>query len=128
MREFNHRSDKDHERRHEGRHAGKHRGRHEGKHRGRPEERQHGAKTFRRGRALDFLGLLEVKRDTLKQQLEAPEYQGIQSILIGELKAVETIIQEYVRHFELNEIEDQPEDSEQPSAEQAESGEGDINT
>jgi len=122
MREFKqHKGNKEHEGRHRGRHEGRHEGRHH--HHG----AKNGAKTFRRGRALDFLGQLEVKRDTLKQQLEAPEYQEIQSILLGELKAVEMIIKEYVRHFELNEIEDvvpQPEDQEELNS-QDEKGEGD---
>jgi len=121
MREFNHKGDKEHEGRHRGRHGGRHEGR----------QQHHGAKTFRRGRALDFLGLLEVKRETLKQQLEAPEYQEIQSILLGELKAVEMIIKEYVRHFELNESEDPtilPEDKEQAASQSEAGGEGDLNS
>ncbi|WP_238357638.1 hypothetical protein [Cohnella zeiphila] len=61
----------------------------------------HGAKTFRRGRALEFLNVLDVKRLTLKQQLEAPEYGEIRPILLGELKAIDMVIEEYTRHFEL---------------------------
>jgi hypothetical protein len=84
-------------------------GRHKGRH------HHHGAKTFRLGRALEFLGMLEVKRTTLKQQLEAPEYQEIKSILLGELKAIQLVIDEYTRHFELHRIE-----SEEPQAEDEE--------
>jgi hypothetical protein len=78
----------------------KHRG---GGHKGR---RHHfGAQTFRRGRALEFLDRLHVKRTTLKQQLESPEFQEIRQIVLGELKAIESTIDEYTRHFELHEDE-----------------------
>jgi len=76
----------------------KHRG---GGHKGR---RHHsGAQTFRRGRALEFLERLHVKRTTLKQQLDAPEFQEIRQVVLGELKAIELTIDEYTRHFELHE-------------------------
>lgn len=84
-------------------------GRHKGKH------LHEGAKTFRRGRALEFLSVLEVKRTTLRGQVEAPEYQEIKPVLLGELKAVEMIIEEYTRHFELRARE-----AEAPQTENAE--------
>ena len=82
-----------------------HRGRggHRGKH---GHHRRHGAQTFRRGRAIEFLERLQVRQATLKQQLEAPEFREIKSVLLGELKAVELILDEYVKHFELRESED----------------------
>lgn len=64
-----------------------------------------GAKTFRRGRAIEFLDRLNVKRATLKQQLETPELQSINPILVGELKAVEMIINEFTQLFEIHEDE-----------------------
>ena len=79
----------------------KHRGgRHKGKH------HHHGAQTFRRGRALEFLERLKIKSITLKQQLEAPEFQEIKPIILGELKAIELVIDEFTKHFELHEVED----------------------
>ncbi|ASS73633.1 hypothetical protein CIG75_00660 [Tumebacillus algifaecis] len=71
-------------------------------HKGRRHD-HHGAKTFRRGRALDFLNRLTVRRDLLKQQLDAPEFQEIKLILQGELKALDLVIEEYSQHFELHE-------------------------
>ncbi|MBQ0138639.1 MAG: hypothetical protein KBT36_05025 [Kurthia sp.] len=65
------------------------------------EKRSQGAKTFRRKRALSFLENLETKRETLKIQLETPELQSINQVLVGELKATETIINEFVQAFEL---------------------------
>jgi hypothetical protein len=82
----------------------KHRGEHE-KRRG-PDSYKRGAKTFRRGRAIAFLDMLNLKRKTLKQQLETPELQSINPILVGELKAIETVINEYVQLFELYEEEE----------------------
>lgn len=70
-------------------------------HRG--KRHHHGAKTFRRGRAMDFLERLKVKRSTLKQQLEADQYQEIKQVILGELKAIEAVIDEYTKHFELHE-------------------------
>lgn len=64
-----------------------------------------GAKTFRRGRAMDFLERLQVKRATLKQQLGTAEFQEISQVILGELKAVEMVIDEFIKHFELHEGE-----------------------
>lgn len=87
-----------------------HRGhRHEGRHHHdeQSEEKRRGAKTFRRKKALLFLTQLETKRDTLKKQLEIPELQSINLVLIGELKALDAIIAEYVQLFDLHEVEDE---------------------
>lgn len=91
--------DHGHHRHHEGRRGGMTR-----------EERREGratsgAKTFRRGRAIAFLEQLETKRDTLKKQLTTPELQSINLQIVGELKATETIIEEFIKIFELQEGE-----------------------
>jgi hypothetical protein len=65
----------------------------------------HGAKTFRRGRAIAFLERMKLKRDTLKKQLETPELQSIHPILVGELKAIDMVIDEFVQLFEIHECE-----------------------
>lgn len=65
----------------------------------------HGAKTFRRGRALAFLEMMHLKRSTLKQQLNTPELQSINPIIVGELKAIDMVISEFVQLFEINESE-----------------------
>ncbi|MDF2790151.1 MAG: hypothetical protein K0S80_3249 [Neobacillus sp.] len=70
------------------------------------KDHKHGAKTFRRGRALAFLELLNTKRSTLKQQLITPELQSINPILVGELKAIEMVISEFIQVFELHEVEE----------------------
>lgn len=77
---------------------GRRRGGEEGSH-------QRGAKTFRRGRAITFLERMNLKRATIKQQLDQPEYQSIQPILVGELKAVDMVISEFIQLFEINEDE-----------------------
>lgn len=87
-----------HHRHHEGRRVGKSR---EGK-----EVRSiSGAKTFRRGRAIAFLEHLETKRDVLKKQLATPELQALNVQIAGELKATELIIDEFIKVFELQEVE-----------------------
>ena len=73
-------------------------------HHGRHGRGHHGAKTFRRGRALAFYEILIVKRDTLKQQLDSPELQSIQQVIAGELKATEAIMNDFKAAFELDEI------------------------
>lgn len=86
-----------------------HRGRnghHGGRRRGENEEKRHGAKTFRRGRALAFYEMMNTKSISLKKQLETPELQSINPILVGELKAVETIMDEFANLFELVEVEE----------------------
>lgn len=65
-----------------------------------------GAKTFRRGRAITFLERMNLKRSTLKKQLETPELQSINPTLVGELKAIEMVINEFVQLFELYEFEE----------------------
>lgn len=62
-----------------------------------------GAKTFRRVRALNFLDTMYAKRDLLKEQLETPELQSINPTLVGELKAIETVISEFSQAFEIDE-------------------------
>lgn len=91
------------------------------------KDHKHGAKTFRRGRALAFLEMLNTKRSTLKQQLITPELQSINPILVGELKAIEMVISEFVQVFELHEVEElevnnQKGTSSFPSSESPESG------
>ncbi|MDQ0175048.1 hypothetical protein [Bacillus chungangensis] len=68
--------------------------------------RQRGAKTFRRGRAITFLERMNLKRSTLKKQLETQELQSIHPLLVGELKAIEMVINEFVQLFELYEFEE----------------------
>ncbi|WP_178075085.1 hypothetical protein [Paenibacillus albus] len=72
---------------------------------GRHHHHHHGAQTFRRGRALEFLQRLTVKRATLQRQLDTPEFQDIRPTVLGELKAVEAIIDEYTQHFDIRELE-----------------------
>lgn len=52
---------------------------------------------------------MHVKRATIKQQLEQPEFQAIQRLLVGELKAIDMVIQEFSQLFDIqeNEIEEQ---------------------
>lgn len=64
-----------------------------------------GAKTFRRGRALAFLEMLNVKRSTIKQQLDQPEFQSIHQVIVGELKAIDMVINEFTQLFEIHESE-----------------------
>ncbi|MBO1580910.1 hypothetical protein [Bacillus sp. XF8] len=82
----------------------------EGHHRGdrhkRKDSSQHrGPKTFRRGRAIAFLEMMNLKRSTIKQQLDAPEFQSIHQILVGELKAIDMVINEFTQLFEIHESE-----------------------
>lgn len=92
------RSEKFKEFREEGHHRG-------GRHRGRDGSHQRGAKTFRRGRAIAFLEMMNLKRATIKQQLEQPEFQSIQPMLVGELKAIDMVINEFIQLFEIHESE-----------------------
>lgn len=71
------------------------------------EHKRRGAQTFRRGRALDFLGRLDVKRETLLRQLGQAELQSIHPMISGELKAVEMIRDEFMELFDLDELEDE---------------------
>lgn len=80
---------------------------HKGRHRRGEDMHNRGAKTFRRGRAISFLERLEVKRDTLKKQLETLELQTINPILVGELKAIEMIIDEFIQVFDLHGYEEE---------------------
>lgn len=72
---------------------------------GEESEKRQGAKTFRRGRALAFYEMMHVKSNALKRQLETPELQSINPILVGELKAVESLMAEFAQLFELVEVE-----------------------
>ncbi len=83
----------------EGHHSGDHPNEEENK------SQQRGAKTFRRRRVIAFLEMMKVKRSTIKQQLEEPEFQSIHQILVGELKAIDMIINEFIQLFEIHESE-----------------------
>lgn len=76
-----------------------------GRHNGRGRSEHRGPKTFRRGRAVAFLETMNLKRSTIKKQLNEPEFQSIQQILVGELKAIDMIINEFIQLFEINEDE-----------------------
>ncbi|MBB3112828.1 hypothetical protein FHS18_004930 [Paenibacillus phyllosphaerae] len=98
----------------EGKHG--HRGHHghhgHGEGRGRGEHhRIKSAQTFRRGRAIHFLEKLHLKRATLLQQLNQPEFDSIKQVISGELKAVDTIIQEFIHTFELHEMPAESDDA-----------------
>lgn len=90
-----------------GHHDEHHRG---GRRRGEKDEKRHGAKTFRRGRALAFYEIMNIKSTSLKKQLETPELQSIHPILVGELKAVEALMDEFAHLFELVEVEEMPQE------------------
>jgi hypothetical protein len=64
-----------------------------------------GPKTFRRGRAIAFLDMMKLRRSTIMQQLDAPEFQSIHPILVGELKAIDLVIVEFSQLFEIHENE-----------------------
>lgn len=72
------------------------------------ERRRHrkgNAQTFRRGRAVVFMQQLEKKREVIKRQIDMPELASIRDVLIGELKAVEMILEEFKVAFDLEEVE-----------------------
>ncbi|MEK3731562.1 MULTISPECIES: hypothetical protein [Paenibacillus] len=73
---------------------------------GKRKECQRGPQTYRRGRAIEFLERMHVKRETLKQQLDAQEYQSIRPIVLGELKAIDMVINEFMQLFDLQNKEE----------------------
>ncbi|CAM4481657.1 hypothetical protein FHS16_004781 [Paenibacillus endophyticus] len=86
-----------HDERHDHRKQGRHHEGHGGK-----GQKHAGAQTFRRGRALEFLQRLDVKRTTLIQQLEQPELKAIHQVIAGELKAIEMVRNEFIDLFGLH--------------------------
>ncbi|KWW21837.1 hypothetical protein AS888_04945 [Peribacillus simplex] len=79
----------------------------DGHHKGKGHGSHHrGPKTFRRGRALAFLEMMKLKRSTIKEQLDKPEFQSINQILVGELKAIDMLINEFTQLFEIQEGEE----------------------
>lgn len=94
----------------EGHHRGEH---HKGKEHG---SHHRGPKTFRRGRAIAFLEMMNLKRSTIKEQLDKPEFQSINQILVGELKAIDMLINEFIQLFEIQESEALDKKSEEKEA------------
>ncbi|MBS4219975.1 hypothetical protein KHA96_16815 [Bacillus sp. FJAT-49711] len=80
-------------------------GHHRGERHKRKESHHHGAKTFRRGRAIAFLESMHLRHSTIKRQLDEPDYQSIRPILVGELKAIDMVISEFKQLFEIHESE-----------------------
>ncbi|MGG4143076.1 hypothetical protein ABEW34_08075 [Paenibacillus algorifonticola] len=95
-----------------------------GEHRGHGHHHKHGvqAQTFRRGRALAFLESLNVKRSTLQRQLDEPEFESIKQVISGELKATDTIIQEFIHVFQLYDLT-----NDSPITEEKSSGDNIVN-
>ncbi|USK58086.1 hypothetical protein [Peribacillus asahii] len=60
---------------------------------------------FHRGRAITFLEMMNINRSTIKQQLNKSEFQSINKILIGELRALDMVINEFSKLFEIQEHE-----------------------
>ena len=75
---------------------------------GKEHGHKQGAKTFRRGRAITFLERMDQRRSVLKKQLETPELKSIHPVLVGELKAIDMVIGEFVHVFELYEYQHGP--------------------
>jgi hypothetical protein len=84
-------------------HRGRHGYRELGEHREHGHHHHKSAQTFRRGRALAFLEKLQVNQATLKRQLNDPELESIKGVISGELKATETIMDEFIHMFQLHE-------------------------
>lgn len=130
-----HRGHDGHEHRGHGDHGGRRHRHEEGhEHGGHGKHRFHSAQTFRRGRALAFLETLSLKRATLLQQLNQPEYDAIKAVISGEMKATDAIIQEFIHAFELREMppqeqEDNPsnEHNDKPTDEDGEEADDDRN-
>ncbi|TDL88847.1 hypothetical protein E2R55_16940 [Vibrio vulnificus] len=80
-------------------------GHHGGRHKDHASHHR-GPKTFRRGRAIAFLDMMNLKRSTIKEQLDKPEFQSINQILVGELKAIDMLINEFIQLFEIQENEE----------------------
>lgn len=80
-------------------------GHHRGRHGGKECSHSRGPKTFRRGRAVAFLEMLQLKRATIQQQLDEPVYESIKQVLVGELKAIDLVINEFIQVFEIHESE-----------------------
>lgn len=59
------------------------------------------AQTFRRAKIEDYVTRLLVRKAVLKNQLEQSEYQDSRQLILGELKAVELIIQELAEEFSV---------------------------
>lgn len=70
------------------------------------------AQTFRRGRAVAFLDKLMLTRATLQRQLNEPELDAIKTVISGELKATEAIIEEFIHMFQLQDLTDKVENNE----------------
>jgi hypothetical protein len=103
---------------HEEHHGHRKHGRHHDGHSGKGHKHS-GAQTFRRGRALEFLQRLDVKRTTLLQQLEQPKLQAIHQVIGGELKAIEMVRNEFIDLFDLHEnmiVENEPEKNQSSDA------------
>lgn len=73
-----------------------------------PDHHPRSAQTFRRGRAVAFLDILAVKRDTLQRQLNDPNLDSIKQVISGEFKATDAIIQEFIHVFQLYDVQDEP--------------------
>ena len=57
------------------------------------------SETFRLGKIAGFVQRLETRRSVLHLQLDEPEFQSIRDVIIGQLKALDLVIQELKEEF-----------------------------
>ena len=72
-----------------------------------------GAQTFRRKRALEFLNVLQAKEALLKKQLDTSELQAANPVIAGELKATQSLMEDFVKLFQLHEVEEVQQEEQQ---------------
>jgi hypothetical protein len=59
------------------------------------------AATFRRGKIEEYVTRLRVRKAVLKNQLEQPEFQESARNIKGQMQAVDQIIAELAREFQI---------------------------
>lgn len=57
------------------------------------------AETFRRGRIIDLVQRYIWKKEMLRTEINDPDFDGIKTILQGEMKAYDLVIKELIKEF-----------------------------
>lgn len=60
------------------------------------------AETFRKGRIVDVITKLRVRKGILTNQLEQEEFKDLEQHIKGQISAVDTIIQELAHEFDVD--------------------------
>lgn len=67
------------------------------------------AQTFRKSKIENYVQKLRIRKSVLKNQLQQDEFSSSRETILGELKAVQLVLEELKTEFNVQTVDDKPE-------------------